>query len=323
MNSKKVILALLAVSLFIAIFIWQGIEPVMAKLTSAGWPLIFVCIFVVPVVIGNSEAWRVLFPIDRRPPVLKSAIATWVGSAVNTLLPVATIGGSVAKARILNLWGYPALDVISTVVVDKTVRAIVAAMLGMVGIVLLAILKPGDQRIIVISLMMLLLIIGIAGFIAAQLYGGFPFVARIAAKYAKSDRVDRLVAKAANLDSKIRLIYAKPGTVFISCLICFAVRLSLVGELLLAAHLMGQPIGLVEAIVIKILALMARDIAFAIPGQLGVQEAAYIGLGVLFGYPPDLMLAISLAVRLREILPSVPMIFVWQIFEARHLGIKN
>jgi len=35
------------------------------------------------------------------------------------------------------------------------------------------------------------------------------------------------------------------------------------------------------------------------------------------------MLAISLTDRLREILPPVPMIFVWQTFEALYLGIKN
>ncbi len=323
MNSKKVILTLLAVSLFIAIFVWQGIEPVMAKLTTAGWPLIYVCVFVVPVVIGDSEAWRILFAIGRRPSVYKSAIATWVGSAVNTLLPVATIGGSVVKARILNLWGIPALDAISTTVVDKTVQSIVTAMMGILGIVLLVFLKPVDQQTIVISIIILLLILGIVGFVAVQLYGGFSFVARIATKFTKSDRFDRLVVKASSLDSAIRLIYAKPGTVFMSCMISFAVRLSLVGELMLASYLMGEPVSLAHAIAIKVLVSTARDIAFAIPGQLGVQEAAYIGFGALFGYPPDLMLAISLAVRLREMLPSVPMIFVWQIFEARHLRNKN
>ena len=40
-----------------------------------------------------SEGWRVLFPRGRRPTTMRTFLASWMGSAVNTLLPVATIGG--------------------------------------------------------------------------------------------------------------------------------------------------------------------------------------------------------------------------------------
>jgi len=298
MNRKKILSILTAIGLFSAVFIWQDVAPVLAKLSLAGWPLLFVCLFALPVFLGNSEAWRTLFPSGRRPPIFKALWASSIGSAVNALLPV---------------------DTISTMVVDKTVQAIVAALLGVVGVGLLAILLPNDPRIRGIALATLALIFGISGFIAVQLFGGFSIVARIADKAAKSDRFREFMTKASDLDVAIRLIYKKYGTLLFSCLIRLIIRLSLVGELMFAAHLMGQPIGLIEAFAIKILVGSARDAAFAIPGQLGVQEATYIGLGVLFGYSADLMLAISLAVRIREILPSIPLLVVWQYIEVRNL----
>lgn len=319
MNRKKIFSILIAGGLFCTVFIWQGIAPVLAKLSLAGWPLLFVCLFAMPVFLGSSEAWRILFPSLRRPLIFKVLWASSMGSAVNTLLPVATIGGSFVKARVLSLWGVSSVDTISTMVVDKTVQAIVAALLGGVGVVLLAILLPDDPRIKSIALATLALTFGIFGFIVFQLFGGFSISARIANKMAKSDRFKEFSLNAADLDEAIRSIYIKYGSLITSCLIRLIIRLSLVGELIFAAHLMGQSIGVIEAFAIKILVGSARDAAFAIPGQLGVQEATYIGLGSLFGYPADLMLAISLAVRIREILPSIPLLVAWQYTEVRNL----
>jgi hypothetical protein len=61
MNNKKIISLMIASGLFCTVFVWQGVEPVIAKLGTAGWSILAVCIFAVPVIIGNSEAWRALF----------------------------------------------------------------------------------------------------------------------------------------------------------------------------------------------------------------------------------------------------------------------
>ncbi len=319
MNRKKILSILIGFGLFSAVFIWQGIAPVLEKLSLAGWPMLFVCFFAAPVLLGNSEAWRILFPSVSRPRTFKALWASSMGSAVNALLPVATIGGSFVKARVLSLWGLPQVDTISTMVVDKTVQAIVAALLGVVGVALLAVLLPDDPRITSIALATLVLIFGIFGFIIIQLFGGVSIVARITSKMAKPDCFKEFILNASDIDDAIHLIYMKYGTLIKSCLIRLIIRLSLVGELIFAAYLMGQPISIMEAFAIKILVGSARDAAFAIPGQLGVQEATYIGLGTLFGYPADLMLAISLAVRIREILPSIPFLVAWQYTEVRNL----
>ena len=62
---------------------------------------------------------------------------------------------------------------------------------------------------------------------------------------------------------------------------------------------MGHPIGMAEAVLISGLIVGLRGVAFAVPGALGVQEGGYIAIGVLVGIPVDLMLAVSLATRIR------------------------
>ena len=58
----------------------------------------------------------------------------WMGRAVNNLLPVATIGGEIAKARLITLWGIPGIDAAASVMVDKVMQAASVALWGLVGV---------------------------------------------------------------------------------------------------------------------------------------------------------------------------------------------
>ena len=319
MNAKKIIPLLIGIALISGIFIWQGITPVVGQLGEAGWSLLLVCVFVVPEYLLNGQAWRCLFPRSTRPGIMQSLWATGMGSAVNTLLPVATIGGELVKARVLTLWGIPAIDTVSTVVVDKAVQAVVTGIWALIGVAFIAVLVPGDATIISAALGALTLIAGVAAFIAIQVYGGVSFVTKIAVKASKSEKFAEFSTKASDLDAAIRLIYAHRGRFVLSVVTRLTLRIILVGELILAAHLMGHPIGIAEAIMLKTLIGALRGLAFAIPGQLGVQEGGYIAVGALLGFPASLMLAVSLANRLREMLPSAIMLFVWQGVEGNNL----
>ena len=55
------------------------------------------------------------------------------------------------------------------------------------------------------------------------------------------------------------------------------------------------------------------------PGAIGVQEAGYLGLGSLFGVPPELALGVSLLRRARELCWGLPILALWQWQEVRRL----
>ena len=86
-------------------------------------------------------SWRLLFAPGREPSFGLSLNAIWIGSAVNTLLPVASLGGEAVKARLLTLDGVDALEAGSSVVGDTTVQALSLALWGLIGAALLAALS--------------------------------------------------------------------------------------------------------------------------------------------------------------------------------------
>lgn len=78
------------------------------------------------------------------------------------------------------------------------------------------------------------------------------------------------------------------------------------GEVWLALHLLGSPVGWGEALMLESLGQAIRGAAFFIPGSLGVQEGGYLLLARLIGLPPEAALALSLAKRARELLLGLP-----------------
>jgi uncharacterized membrane protein YbhN (UPF0104 family) len=62
-----------------------------------------------------------------------------------------------------------------------------------------------------------------------------------------------------------------------------------------------------------------RSVAFAVPGALGVQEGAYVVIGLLFGLSPQDALALSLLKRARDLVIGAPALVIWQVMEGRRL----
>lgn len=317
MSSKSAIGLLTGLAIIGGLAIWQGMERVMDLLSQAGLAMLWLSLFAVPEQVLNSEAWRLLFPSGRRPGMVRTQLASWMGAAVNSLLPVATIGGEVVKARVLTLWGYPGVDAIATTVVDKTAQAITILLWGVMGIIVMT--RVVDDSTVLWSAVSgaVLLALGIAGFIGVQLMGGVSAFARGAAKVGKSERQRDMIGGASELDEAIRALYRRPGAIIGAALIRLAARVLMVGQVVLAAWLMGSEVTWEQAVMLEGLVMALRGVSFAIPAGLGVQEGGYVAVGALVGLPADLMMAVSLATRLREIVPMIPFLFLWQHTEGR------
>ena len=70
---------------------------------------------------------------------------------------------------------------------------------------------------------------------------------------------------------------------------------------------------------LKSLTATLADIAFVVPNAYGIQEGSYMMVGALLGMSPDLSLAVSLAVRIREVIIDVPGLLAWQFIESHNL----
>ena len=305
----------------IGLVIWQGIAPVSRALSELGiGVLLLLPVYVVYLAMG-VWSWRLLFPAGREPRFGAAFIALWVGSSVNTLLPVATVGGEAVKARILTQHDVAAAEASGSVVGDTTVQALSLVLWGLVGAGLLATMNLDPDLTLAAAGGTLLLGAGVVVFLFLQQRGG---AARLAgwlrrAGHRFSIDTDAHATSLETFDRHLRGIYARPGRVVGATLIRFGARLFLTTEVWIAAWLMGNAIGIADAILIRSLAAAVRGAAFVVPNGLGVQEGAYVLFGVLVGLPPEFALSLSLAVRAREILSSVPGLILWQHLEGRRL----
>jgi len=298
---------------------WQGVEIVIGILSESGFVILLVCLFSIPDQFFGAESWRQLFNQKVRPPRLKMLLASWIGSSINTLLPVATIGGEIVKARVIVLWNYKATEAAATITVDKTIQAIAVLIWGVIGTSFLIPIVGLSPTVVGILIGSFLLTIGILGFVIVQLKGGLTKISNIFSLLTGQDQHEKFVKSNEEFQNIIQSIYNNPNRIIKATFFRLLQRVVLIGEILLASYIFGLQIGIIEAIILKGIIGAIRGISFSVPAGLGVQEGGYIAIGNLIGYPPELMIAISLATRLREILPNIPFLFLWQSLEGKSL----
>jgi putative membrane protein len=303
----------------IALLAWQGILEVINLLFSSGWHLLWLPVIWLPNILPTTEAWRLCFHSDIKPNLKDSLIAMWVGRGVNNFLPVASIGGEVVKARFVTLHGCPVKDATASVMVDKAIQALALAIWGLTGVSLLLYLSLNDGIAIYIIAGFIILMVCVSGLILIQKYGMFSLMAKIGGSIISHDEWGDINDNARDIDQIIKNIYQDRKRLYLAT---FYKTLGLAlqtTEVWLACYLLGHPIGIVEAMMLKSLSQTITDVAFIIPNGYGVQEGAFIMIGALMGIEPELALAISLAIRLRELSIDLPGLFYWQQFESRRI----
>ena len=193
-------------TIFVGLVIWQGIGDLLDLLLSSGWALLLVPVAWFPTVLMNARCWQLLFLPPHGPNFGQAFYAQWMGRAVNTLLPVASIGGEVVKARVLVLWGIDGKHSSASAVVDKTVQALTTIVWGIIGISLLAAMSLDDELALYSALGLAILAAGIAGFLVVQKAGVFGLLVKSAKLVTSSERIESLVGTADEVDGAVRAL---------------------------------------------------------------------------------------------------------------------
>jgi putative membrane protein len=292
----------LGLLLLISLLIWQGVADVIQLLLASGWSLLWLPLVWLPNFIPATQGWRMLFSSRQPPDFAHALLAMWMGRAVNNLLPVATIGGEIAKARLISLWGIRGVDAAASVMVDKVVQAISVAMWGLIGVCSLLYLSKDNDLAFYAFVGFVILTLGAIGFLLVQKAGLLGNLARLGGKLIKTDTWEGISFNAREIDAAILEIYANK-THFCLAIIYRTLGLGLMTtEVWLACYLLGYPISILEAIMLKSLTASLSDVAFVIPNGYGIQEGAYILVGSLVGLDANTALAVSLAIRIRDLL---------------------
>jgi putative membrane protein len=152
----------------------------------------------------------------------------------------------------------------------------------------------------------------ITGFYVAQRRGMFAGLADRLGRMLGSAPGGEFTANATAIDAGVRELYRRPRAIAAGAAWHLASWILGVGEVWLALHYLGHPVGFERALLLESLGQAVRTAAFVVPGALGVQEGGYLVLGTVLGLTPETALALSLAKRVREVVLGVPGLVVWQ-----------
>jgi putative membrane protein len=309
------LLALAGLALAVLLLARQDLGEVAALLRTGGAGLVLAALAHIPSMALNAHAWRLLLPRRARPSLAAMTAVVWVRESVNGLLPVARLGGEVASYRLLRAGGATAAQAVASLMLDVALSMLSQLVFALLGLALLAAagasLGWGGLLLALASGFALA-----AGFALAQ---RADLLSRAAAALnrAAAGRFGALLSHSARIDRATRRLWRARRAV----LLCFLWQLAgwMAGalEVWVAARAIGAPVGVGEALAIEAMVQAIASAAFLMPGALGVQEAGFLGLGMLLGLDAEAAAALAVARRLRDLVVFLPGLLFWVRAERR------
>ena len=318
----KVIIYLLGfggAALFTILLVRQGVMSVGSAVATAGWAIAGIAAFhFVPIFI-DAIAWHVLFPKAVRPRLQSLFWMRWIGESISNLVPSAAVGGDIVRTRLAAIYGAPLATAAATVIADITLGIVMQIPFTLLGLVLLVDVTGRTSFVGPTLFGTLLGLVAVVGFFFAQRKGMFRFVSALIARLVKSPEWNSLVQSGETLDQSVRSLYARRRGVFACCAWTMVSLVGSSGEIWIALRALGAEATFLNALILQSMAMTIRSAAFAVPGQLGVQESGYLVVGNLLGLPGETAFAISLIARFRDLAVGIPALVTWQLIEGRRL----
>jgi len=318
MKRLLIVVAGLGLALAIAIIAYEGFGAVTQAFAAVGYGLVIVTVIRAAELAGAGLGWWLVFPSEAKAKLGLCVWVRFIREAINSLLPVAQVGGEIAGARLMTFSGISAGLSGATVLVDILMQVVSLFLFTLVGIGIFA--MDGADGALLAPIVFGAAIMGaaLAGFFVAQRYGGARLVDR--ALMALAERLGwSALANLASLHDNLVRIYADLRRLAAAMLVHIVVWFVGALEILVALHLMGYPVSIADAVVIESLSQAVRAAAFLVPGALGVQEAGFVAICSAFGIPAAPALALSLVKRVPELLLGLPFLFAWHAHEVKAL----
>lgn len=280
-------------------------------LVTFGWAgtLCMVLLRILPVA-TSAEGWAVVLRALAVPATWRSLF--WprlVGDYVNILLPVAHVGGEVARGLMVIARGAPRAAVTASILVDMTFALLALVAFVLIALALLAGLgREADWWLLAVAVVAACFILGVfyllqrrgAGLLlglSARLFGG-----EAAALHQGWAECERLLS---TLYRDRRVVLRASGW---RLLAWFAGAL----EIGVAVFWITDFPGWAAILAMEGVAQIFRNAGFAIPAALGAQEAGYVVGARLVGLPAEVGLALAVIKRARDLLIGVPVLCLWQ-----------
>jgi glycosyltransferase 2 family protein len=296
-RALKTVFLILGAALLGVLVYRVGAGPILETLGRlAWWQFALVCLPYALVMAADTLGWRFAFARDRAP-FWRLYGARLAGEALNVVTAVGAVGGEAAKAWLVRR-DVSYEESVPSVVIAKTTITMAQALFLLLGLAIAwGALPPGSDILRGMLWLLLIEVLAVGGFFAAQVTG---LVAR-GGRLLKLFGVVGDTAGAEALDRALRDYYRRAWR-----------RLALS----IAFHLLGWLLGVLEAVIvlwaldvrasvavaalIEALGSGVRFATFLVPASLGPFEAANAAAFAALGFGAGAGLAFSLVRRARQ-----------------------
>jgi putative membrane protein len=295
-----------------------NLPALIASFANVGWGVAAIVAVRATMIATNGIAWARLLERLADIPVRIFILSRWIRDAVDAMLPVAGVGGSLVGARILTFWKMPVRLAAAGAVADLLVQTIAQALFALSGALLLA--RFSDLQLVVPTVFLgaAIATAALAGFYFLQRYAGARFADRILECLS---RWLTLPAVKAGLSFRIVMeqIWRGRWNYVFGALALHALAWTFgTLEVFIALRCMQWPVTAVQAVILESLGASISSAAFLIPGSWGVQEGGYILIGHMLGVPMSFSLALSFVKRVPDLVLGVSGLAVWYVLETRN-----
>lgn len=322
------ILTLIGVVLFCFLTLRTGLHAILLALTKvgvSGFILLTVAQLVINILLGI--AWKgSIADIS----LARLTSARFIRDAAAACLPFSQLGGMIIGIRATTAGnprrttdqsslGWP--EGVAANLIDITTEV-----LGQIAFIILALLclighQDAGRFIWPLAIAMVLLSFGMAGFIWTQQHGGnlLKRAAYFFAKHISADWGDSLTGNTQSFQNYLDNLWSRPSRIACGAALHLLCWFGSAFMTWLSLRLLGVNLSFFDATAIEGVVCGIMSAGFLVPGALGVQEGAYVALGLLFGVPSDIAFSLSLLRRGRDIVIGIPTLLLWQYYEFRQL----
>lgn len=297
-----------------------GLPAIANALSDLSWlGLVWLCMLQLVSMMLCAAAWWVVADGASFSACLT---ARWVRDGASNLVSFLPGIGELAGARALTLFGAAAGSAAASTVVDVATESLSQAIYTAIGIVpLLALVERGEAARWLGPLAVATVPI-LAVYLVTRNRSALTLVEGIIHRGARAFGMAE-VASELNLAQNVGRLYGSRKRILAAIFIHLIAWMMGAVQVWAAAKAMDLPLSLGGALALESLVYAARGAFFMVPWGAGVQEASFVVVGGILGIDEAGAIALSLALRARDLLLGLPAIILWSAAESRETWLRR
>lgn len=312
--AKLTVAAVLGLLLAIGLSVKAGLYGVADALADLSWlGLVWLCVLQTVSLLLCAAAWRILAGELSFSACLT---ARWVRDGASNLVSIVPGVGEVAGARALSLFGATGAIAAASTIVDVATESLAQGLYTLLGMLPLVGLVDRSEATRWLGEFVVALVPVVAVYLVTRHRGALKLVESI---IVSSARLFGLAEAASDLDlaRNVHRLYANKKRIILAILIHLAAWSMGAVQVWAAAQAMSIDLSPAGALALESLVYAARGAFFMVPSGAGIQEAAFVLVGAILGIDQAGAIALSLALRARDLLLGVPAVLLWSAAEGR------